>query len=178
MTEIELCDGLKERLQSLFRGYTLLNRAGTLQEINIYNQYVPQPAGVTIRTRGMDNYSDSDYDNYFPCIIIQSKESKYMEERMLSQASHAIRLLIGIYDSESVCQGWRDIANVEDRLLNDLFMDRVIANKFRLEMPVTFKFVDVDTWPIYFGEILMTFTIGRAMQRHSYIHEMKGGYIS
>ena len=178
MTGTELCDGLKIRLQELFKGYTLLNRSGILQEINIYNQYVPQPSGVTVRTRGMDNYTESDYDNYFPCIIIQSKESKYLEERMLAQASHEIRLLIGIYDNDSICQGWRDIANIEDRILNDFLVDRVIANKFRLEMPVEFKFVDVDTWPIYFGELNMTFTIGRVMQRHNYIHEMKGDYIS
>ena len=96
---------------------------------------------------------------------------------MLAQGQHKVRLIIGIYDSNEVCQGWRDIANIEDRILNNLFLDRVIAQKFRLEMPVRFKFVDVDTWPVYFGEMELNFTIGRALQRHDYIHKMKGDYI-
>lgn len=177
MTGIELADGLKARLSELFTGYTLLNRSGVLQAVKIVNQYVPQPSGVTINTKGIANYSSEDYDSNFPCIIIRSKESIYQEERMLAQALHKIELTIGIYDDNSECQGWRDIANIEDRILNNLFVDRIIANKFRLEMPVSFKFLDVDTWPIYFGVIDLNFTIGRALQRHEYIHEMKGDYI-
>ena len=177
MTEIELIDGLGERLSGLFTGYSLLNKSGVLQEIKIFAQYMPQPAAVTVNSTGLKNYSDNDYNNNFPCIIIHSEESNFLEERMLAQGQHKVRLIIGIYDSDSICQGWRDIANIEDRILNNLFVDRVIAQKFRLEMPVRFKFIDVDTWPVYFGEMELNFTIGRAIQRHDYIHKMKGDYI-
>lgn len=177
MTGIELADGLRARLSVLFTGYSLLNKSGVMQEIKIFNQYVPQPSGVTVNTKGLANYSAGDYDSNFPSIIIQLKESIYQEERMIAQAVHKVTLLIGIYDEASECQGWRDIANIEDRIINNLLVDRVIANKFRLEMPITFRYVDVDVWPIYLGEVELSFQIGRAFQRHNYIHEVKGDYI-
>ena len=177
MTGIELVDGLKTRLQELFTGYSLLNKSGVLQEVQIFTQYMPQPSGVTINNKGLQNYQGDDYNLNFPSIIISSRESIYQEERMLAQAIHKVRLIIGIYDDNSICQGWRDIANIEDRIINNMLVDRVIAEKFRLEMPITFKYVDVDTWPVYFGEIEMSFTIGRALQRHDYIHRVKGDYI-
>lgn len=173
MTSQELMDGLGRRLGELFKGYTLLNKAGVLQEIRIFYQYVPQPSGVTVTVKGMKNYQDNDYEANFPCIVIQSTESKYLEERNIAQAVHNIRLLIGIYDDNSECQGWRDIANISDRIINSFSVDRIVEQKFRMNMPMVMKYIDVETWPVYFGEVVMSFDVGRAMMRHDYIHQMK-----
>ena len=63
MNRIVLLDNLVERLSKVFRGYELPNKAGVLQEVQVFSQYVPQPQGITFGDKeqsGVKNYGASD----------------------------------------------------------------------------------------------------------------------
>lgn len=169
MTELDLIDSLYEKLKYLFAGYQLLNKAGVLSEIKIFRQFIPQPAGITAKNTGLANYSDSDYEANFPSIIIKAGEIIDKEENRLDQARINIKFLTGIFDDKPECTGYRDILNIHDRIREYFLINRILDNKFRLEMPFKSRLVEADTWPIYFGEMDLIFDAGRPVMQKDFI---------
>lgn len=187
MTELLLIDALVERLSRLFTGYSLLNKSGVLQEVKIFAQYLPQPAGITIATknkRGIENYEAEDYEANFPCVIVKVGDVIDKEEGRIDSAICNIKLLTGIYDGVSVdaseeertwrrqMQGYRDILNIHEKIREDFLNERVTAQRFRMAMPMKSRILESDTWPVYFGEMELNFEIGRPMMK-DFVYEMK-----
>ena len=172
MNEIDLQDSMCETLEELFSGYQLLNKGGNLQEIQIFAQYVPQPSGITIHSRestGIKNYSESDYESNFPCIVVILNECEDKEERRVDSSLVKMTLLFCVYDDSPECQGYRDLLNMQERVRNYLLVNRVIAQKFRLEMPVRTRLINCETWPVYFGEMDLIFQAGRPSMPKSFV---------
>lgn len=167
MSEILLLDELVKRLKILFQDYSLLNKAGILQTLQIFSQYLPQPAGITITERksGVKNYSDEDFTNNFPCVIVQLGEVTDREELEINRSVCRVNLITGIYDALPECQGYRDVLNIQDRIRTELLTSRVIAERFRLRMPLKSKLLDVESWPVYYGVQELEFDIGRPVMR-------------
>lgn len=187
MTELLLIDALVERLKKLFKGYVLLNKSGVLQEVKIFAQYLPQPAGITIATkkkRGVENYEAEDYDANFPCVIVKAGEIIDNEQGRMDSSICDIKLLTGIYDGVSEdadedekairrqMQGYRDIMNIHERIREDFMNERVTAQRFRMCMPLKARLLEADTWPLYFGEMEMKFEIGRPMMK-DFVYKMQ-----
>lgn len=172
MIELDLLDELSARLEDLFAGYTLLNKAKVLQEVKIYKQYLPQSSGMTIGgTKGLGGYSDADYESNFPCIIVKYLDHTDKEERRIDQSMTNIKVLYGVYDDAPECQGYRDILNMIDTTRATLLQERIIGKQFLLNMPMKSRLLDGDTWPVYFGEIDLWFTTGRAIMGKDYIYK-------
>ena len=167
MTTLLLIDALCARLKQLFTGYSLLNKLGVLQEVKIFAQYTPQPAGISINSpnAGLTNYANEDYENNFPCIVVKLVESIDDEENRINQSTARVKFLTGIYDDKPECQGWRDILNIHERIREDFYVNRVTAERYRLNMPVKAKLYDVETWPVYFGEMDLVFEVGRPVMK-------------
>ena len=174
MNEIDLQDNMCDLLQELFSGYQLLNKAGNLQEVQIFAQYVPQPSGITINSRnntGVKNYSDSDYESNFPCIVVILNECEDREERRIDSSLVKMTLLFCIYDDNPECQGYRDLLNMQERVRNYLLINRVVSEKFRVEMPIKTRLINCETWPVYFGEMDLLFQAGRPVMRKEFVFE-------
>lgn len=163
MTALNLIDELCYKLKMLFEGYTLLNKNKVPQEVRIFPQYMPQPQSVTLseRVTGLKNYTESDYEANFPSIVVQHLELSDFEENRIEMSVHKIRLLFGVFDDEPNCQGYRDILNMIDLVRNNFLVYRILANKFRLNEPMISKILDADTWPVYFGEMSLSYESGR-----------------
>ncbi len=176
MTATDLLDELKNELDILFADYTLQNKDGDLQHLRIFTQYTPQPSAITINDRasGLKNYTESDFEANFPCIIIQFIESTDNEERRLEMTTLNVRFLFGIYDKAPDCQGWRDILNMIEIVRQEFLTRRYLAEKFRLNMPVKSRLVDSDTWPVYFGEMDLVYETGRASMPAEFVHRRRG----
>ncbi len=174
MNEINLQDCMCDLLQELFSGYQLLNKAGNLQEVQIFAQYVPQPSGITINSRnntGVKNYSDTDYESNFPCIVVILNECEDKEERRIDSSLVKMTLLFCIYDDNPECQGYRDLLNMQERARDYLLVNRVVSEKFRVEMPIKTRLINCETWPVYFGEMDLLFQAGRPVMRKEFVFE-------
>ena len=172
MTGINLLDAIKLELSILFSDYSLPNKNGVLQLVKIFTQYMPLPKSITLTTKsiGMKNYDEDDYEANFPSIIIRYASSIDNEERRLEMTTHSVSLLFGVYSEERECQAWRDIMLMMDTVKQNFLTHRVLGNRYRLNMPVKSQLLDVDTWPVYFGQIDMTYESGRATQPALFVH--------
>lgn len=172
MTDIKLIDALAVRLREMFKGYVLLNKSGVLQEVQVFTQYLPQPEGLAVDDReksGLKSYGSSDYEANFPSIIIRHEGHIDHEERRLDQSRTEIKLLIGIFDERPETEGWRDILSIVDRIRKEFLVNRVLAERYLLNMPLEYKLLDADTWPVYFGEMSLKFDTGREIMGRDFV---------
>lgn len=159
------------------QGYSLPGKSGALQEVRVFAQYVPQPAGITFtdkEKRGLKNYASSDYESNFPCIIVQFGEMTDLEERSRQHSTCSVRLLIGIYDDEPECQGYQDVLNIQETIRQYLLEHRILANRHLLMMPMKCRLLDAETWPVYFGEMELNYQVGRPIRSNDYVYAFEG----
>lgn len=183
LTALDMIDAVNEDLRGLFEGYTLPNKAGILQEVKIFSQYMPPPSGIVV-AGSKPEYSSSDYEMNFPCIVIKTGEMTDKEEGRLDMTRVSLKLLFGVYawsesedDEESrmfKVNAWRDVQSMMDKVRWHWLKDRIIARKFRIEMPFVMKHLDEDTYPLFFGEINTLIEIGRPVRDYDYVYR---GYL-
>ncbi|MBQ7578455.1 MAG: hypothetical protein IJT21_09340 [Synergistaceae bacterium] len=175
MNELNLLDAVIMKLENLFRGYTLLNKSGELQEVRVFAQYLPMPEGLNFNTRsntGLKNYNESDMESNFPCIVAKLIECEDREERRIDATLVKMNLLFACYDENKLCQGYRDILNMQERVRDNFLIERVIDNRFRLDMPIKTRLLECETWPVYFGEMDLIFQAGRPVMRKNFVYAM------
>ena len=171
MTRLDLLNELHRRLTDLFKDYSLPNKAGVLQNVAVFKQYLPQPQGITFadRNTGIKSYSESDYESNFPCVIVKLDEMTDYEERSRNHSQVNVTLLAGVYDESPECQGYQDILNLQEVMRAYLLEHRVVGRKFVLNMPLKSRLLELDTWPVWFGEMTLTFTAGRPVMRNEWV---------
>lgn len=174
---INMMEAVCDDLRRMFRGYTLPNKAGVLQEVRIFAQYMPQPSGITFddKNTGLKNYTGEDFEQNFPGIIVKLGDMTDQEEQRLDMNRVSVKLLCGVYDANPVCNGWRDVAGMMEKIRQEWLKERVIARRFRIEMPLVTRLVEADTWPVYFGEMEVMFETGRVGRGVDYVYR---GYVS
>lgn len=152
-----------EDLRKIFKGYLLPNKAGVLQEVRVFPQYMPQPSGITFEDKksGLENYSADDYEKNFPGIVVKLGDITDREENRIDMNRANLRLLFGVYDSDPECEAWRDVLSMMERVRQKWLKDRIIARKFMIEMPLTTRLLEADTFPVYFGELEAVIECGR-----------------
>lgn len=169
MTELDLIDALYDTLSEIFTGYSLLNKSGVLQQVKIFRQYIPEPAGITANSKGLENYADSDYEANFPSIIIKLGEIVDKEENRLDQSRINVKILAGVYDATPESTGYRDLLNMIEKIREFFLINRIINKKFWLDMPLKSRLIEADTWPVYFAEMDLVFDIGRPLMQKDFI---------
>lgn len=177
INRLTLIQDLTSRLSGLLKGYSLPGKSGLLQEVRVFAQYVPQPSGISFSTkdqRGLKNYSSSDYESNFPCVIVQLGEMNDVEERSKTHSTCDVRLLIGIYDDAPECQGYQDVLNIQELIRQYLLEHRILANRHLLMMPMKCRLLDSETWPVYFGEMNLLFQVGRPVRNSDYVYAYEG----
>ena len=177
MNRLTLIQDLTGRLSELLHGYSLPGKTGLLQQVRVFAQYVPQPSGITFSTkenRGLKNYSSSDYESNFPCVIVQLGEMADVEENSRTHSTCNVRLLIGIYDEASECQGYQDVLNIQELIRQYLMEHRILANRHLLMMPMKCRLLDAETWPVYFGEMDLLYQVGRPVRNSDYVYAYEG----
>ena len=176
MNQIRLLQDLVHRLTELFKGYSLPNKAGVLQEVQVFAQYLPQPEGLTLADKsqtGLKSYGDGDYESNFPCIIVKLVDQTDEEERGNDGSRVTVKILTGIYDEGKQCQGYVDVLNIQEKIRAYLLEYRVLVNKYLLLMPLVSKLIETETWPVYFGEQTMTYIVARPVQDSEWIYQHK-----
>lgn len=173
MTRLDLLDALTDKLKVEFLGCMLPNKEGVAQQINIYSQWLPQGKGVSFDKRetfGLKSYEADDYTANFPCIIVRLDDMTDSEENKLTASTVTVKIMTGVYDAAPDVQGYRDILNVQERIRALLLEHRIISGQFIMRMPLRSRLLDVETWPIWWGEQEMIYTLGRPLQDWEYVH--------
>ena len=173
MNSMNVLDALVNWLKIEYQGYQLPNKGGVMQQVNIYAQYTPQPDGITYTDKarkGLAGYESADYESVFPCIVVRLGECTDTEEGAPSQSTVNVKLLTGIYDDTKDSQGYRYILAMQEKTRILLLEHRVIDKKYILQMPIKSRLLELETWPVWYGEQDLVFTAGRPLQNWEYIH--------
>ncbi|MDR2523676.1 MAG: hypothetical protein LBC93_08275 [Synergistaceae bacterium] len=168
MLALNLQDALAARLRELFIDYALPAKNGTEQIVKVFSQYLPQPRGPIVKPRGGDDgeeqedgYGPEDFEANFPCAVVKFDEGTGKEENAPDAARIAVRILVGVYDDNPDCQGYRDVMNILERIRLELLSVRYLERKYRLEMPFKWYLFEEQPWPVFFGQIETVWETGR-----------------
>ena len=176
MTELGLLDALVNHLTELFNGYELPSKSGLLQQVRVFAQFLPQPSGVTFRTledsesTTPQGYSTEDLESNFPCVVVKIDGVTDKEEGSQDQSIISVRFLIGVYDADPACQGYRDVFNIIETIRQDLLTipARILDQRYRLVTPLTSYLFDEQPWPIFFGQMESMWGSGRPLMPNAY----------
>jgi hypothetical protein len=165
---LNLQDAFAARFQEIFSDYTLPTKGGAEKNVKIFTQYLPQPKRPTIKPRGEvteeepdDVYGPEDFEANFPCVIVKIDEGTDKEENTSDATRILVRILIGVYDDNPNCQGYRDVMNILETIRQDLLSNRYLERKYRLEMPFDWYLFEDQPWPVFFGQIETLWETGR-----------------
>lgn len=156
MIALGLQDALAARLRRLFDGWTLPAKDGVYRPVRVFTQFLPLPEAA--RTDGADGplvfdealaYGEEDLERNFPCVLVKVDEGKDADEAGPCRVS--ARLLAGVYDDSSDCQGYRDGLNILDAVRLDLLSDRFLEMRYRLAVPLKWYVFDEQPWPVFFA---------------------------
>ena len=75
----------------------------------------------------------------------------------------SIYFLVGLNDKNENRQGHFDVANVLNLISERFLKKRLIADRFRIQFPVSKKFQEDDTWPKFFGGMTTLWTVNKPM---------------
>lgn len=176
MTELDLIDALVAFLKKIFADYQLPAKSGLLQNVQVFAQYMPQPEAVEVNTDDDEEtaeedtteplgYSATDIESNFPCVIVKFEECTIKEEGSIDAVRINVSFLIGTYDESADCQGYRDVLNIIDKIEQEILElpARVLAQRYRLEMPLKDYLPPEQPYPIYLGVIETVWETGRPL---------------
>ena len=173
MNRVDLLDALVSEFKQEFAGYFLPNKDAVMQEVKVYSQYLPQPQNITYterERRGLAGYEENDYATNFPCVIVRLEDMTDSEEGSTELCTVRVQVIAGVYDDTPESQGYRHILAMQDKIRLLLLDRRVIGRKFLLDMPVKSKLLDIETWPVWYGQQELTYHAGRPLQNWEYVH--------
>lgn len=173
MTELGLIDALVAFLKKIFADYQLPAKSGLLQNVQVFAQYMPQPEAVEINTDDDEEeestkplgYTATDIESNFPCVIVKFEECTIKEEGSIDAVRINVSFLVGTYDESADCQGYRDVLNIIDKIEQEILElpARVLAQRYRLEMPLKDYLPPEQPYPIYLGVIETVWETGRPL---------------
>ena len=110
-------------------------------------------------------YSASDIESNFPCVIVKFEESIIREEKTIDAVRINVTMLVGTYDESPDCQGYRDVMNIMDKVKLGILTlpSRILAQRYRLEMPLKDSLPPEQPFPIYLGVIETVWETGRPL---------------
>ena len=173
MTELGFIDALVAFLKKIFADYQLPAKSGLLQNVQVFAQYMPQPEAVEINTDDDEEeestkplgYTATDIESNFPCVIVKFEECTIKEEGSIDAVRINVSFLVGTYDESADCQGYRDVLNIIDKIEQEILElpARVLAQRYRLEMPLKDYLPPEQPYPIYLGVIETVWETGRPL---------------
>lgn len=146
-TDISLQKALVEEVKEELKGYLTLNN-NEYVEFNVYPQNLPAKKG-------------KDDKDHFPYVLVCLDEETISGEEENNIV--AIYFLVGIQDDNPNKQGHFDVANVLNKLEARFLKNRLVAEKFRIQFPITKKFQEEDTWPKFIGGMTTLWNVHKCL---------------
>lgn len=146
-TDISLQKALVEEVKEELKGYLTLNN-NEYVEFNVYPQNLPAKKG-------------KDDKDHFPYVLVCLDEETISGEE--DDNIVVIYFLVGIQDDNPNKQGHFDVANVLNKLEARFLKNRLVAEMFRIQFPITKKFQEEDTWPKFIGGMTTLWNVHKCL---------------
>jgi hypothetical protein len=139
MTPLDLQDSLKIELTEVLS--KVLLKSG--EQFNLYTQNLPPK-------------KDAKDKSMFPYSLIKLGDG----EDDLDDATQDIVIVFATYDNDQNYQGYRDVMNAIQKVREYLKEKQIIGQRYTVKYPIRWASPDdSDTYPYYFGAILVTFNL-------------------
>lgn len=144
----QLCqDALIEMLEELFEGKKYNGQQGK-EYLTVYKQDLPIPE---------DNDDDADADiASAPYIVVQMTNGSISGDDSTQNVYFSI--IICAYDSGTKREGWKDVANIKEDIIQRVCSAPYFGGAFTVLKPIAWALQEDDTHPYYYGAVQLTCT--------------------
>lgn len=145
MTPTLLVDELRDFVDEVVRNYWFeTNRQDITKAPQVVTGYLPP--------------KKSSPDPDYPFVIVRLVEGSDNPEG----ATVTVKIIVGTY-SEDAQNGWRDVANIIERVWIELFKKRIIGKKFMVEYPMKFEMPEEQPFPEWIGIMTTVWTVAHSV---------------
>lgn len=143
-------DALKKFIEETVKEYWLETKRDENSSPRVYEGYLPQ------KKKG-------NMESEFPFVLL----------RLLSAGDDGefadvhIKIIVGTYSKDDI-EGWKDTANILQRIYQELGKKGVLENKYRVERPIRYTLPEEQPYPEWFGEMETKWTIARPITELDY----------
>jgi len=147
LTDIEEC--LAAEFTTLFAGRTFMNSIGHDVSLKSFVHSLPVKSG--------DDENQTDADLPEPYIVSEVTSGKQASENDPHVVTVAV--VICVCDDNTARHGHQDVLAIVHRTLERFSKNPVLAGRFNLQYPLEWTLSDEDTYPYYYGGLLMHFEV-------------------
>lgn len=157
MNAVELVDALQSVAKECVRNYVLeTNRPDLTKAPQVVAGYLP--------AKRPKDQPDAVPD--LPYVIVRLLRG----EDQGNGSTATVKILIGTH-SEAEQDGWRDAANIIERIRIELLKHRTVARRFRLELPLTYELPEEQPYPEWVGWLETRWALAQPQEEVQYEQE-------
>lgn len=147
LADLEEC--LAAEFKSLFTGRTYMNSIDHSVPLKTFVHSLPVKQG--------DDEAPTDADVPEPYIVSEVTGGKKQNE----DSAHVVTVaaIICVCDDNTARNGHKDILAIIEKVLERFGKNPLLAGRFILQHPLEWTLSDEDTYPYYYGGLLMNFEV-------------------
>lgn len=143
LTDLE--ESLAAEFRALFEGKTYMNSIGHKVPLRAYVHALPVKQGND------DDPTDADLPE--PYIVSEIQNGRQATEDEAHVVNVAV--IICVCDDNTAKNGHKDVLTIIGRVLERFSKNPALAGKYNLQRPLEWTLADEDTYPYYYGGLLM-----------------------
>lgn len=148
-TLIDLEETLAEEFRKLFRGRTFKNSLGHDVPLKSFVHSLPVKVGDD------ESLTDADYPE--PYIVSEIDGGKQATENDGHVVNVAV--VICVCDDNTARNGHQDALAIIQRIIERFSKNPALGGRFNMVFPIEWSLADEDTYPYYYGGLLMHFEV-------------------
>lgn len=147
LTDLEEC--LADEFNALFAERTFMNSLGHEVALKSFVHSLPVKSG--------DDENQTDADLPEPYIVSEVTGGKQATENDPHLVTVAV--IICVCDDNTARHGHQDALSIIHRVIERFSKNPVLSGSFNLQYPIEWSLSDEDTYPYYYGGLLMHFEV-------------------
>lgn len=153
MTTVTLLKDLVEFVRNALASYEYRNSLGEVLPIQVKDGY--------------QKVREEDDDEDVPYVLIRLGKGKADYE----EATVEVHFYVGVLDKD-VDNGYISCLNIIDRIRHELQATPFVANAYEVRPPFNWIMADKETYPVWFGMLSCTFTVGNIMNAEALVNDL------
>ena len=144
MTPINLIHSMAKNISEVVKDYNFIAELQKKKPVSVYEQFLP-----------VDKFED---DTIYPMVLVSCRRIEVTGKNFDFDRVCSLILTLGVYGGDKE-DGWRDLFNMTERIMQFLFQTPSIDDKFSLiELPIFEPLADQPE-PFLIGNILVKYII-------------------
>jgi hypothetical protein len=147
LSDLEEC--LASEFMTMFAGRTFKNSIGNDVELKSFIHSLP------VKTGDDESKTDADYpEPYIVSEVTGGKQASENDPHVVSVAA-----VICVCDDNTARHGHQDVLAIIHKIIERFGKNPLLAGRFNLRYPIEWSLSDEDTYPYYYGGLLMQFEV-------------------